>query len=162
MSAGAVTIALTARLFFDLGCFALWDLDFDEEDFDEDDFGEDEDEVGLMLGDSVGDWVGLAVGDAVGDWVGLAVGDAVGDWVGLAVGDAVGDWVGLAVGDAVGDAVGLAVGDAVGDAVGLAVHSQGPFHVFDSEQITVPTKTSIPKVGRLELSMMTHAKLVQP
>ena len=66
MSGGAVTIALTARLFLDLGCFALWDLDFDEDDFDEDDFdeddfGEDEDEVGLMLGDSVGDWVGLAV-----------------------------------------------------------------------------------------------------
>jgi uncharacterized protein YcfJ len=48
-------------------------------------------EVGLVVGDAVGEDVGEVVGDAAGEDVGEVVGNAAGEDVGEVVGDTVGD-----------------------------------------------------------------------
>ena len=70
--------------------------------------------------------VGIIVGDAVGDTLGAMDGDAVGDALGLSDGDALGRGVGETDGDALGSELGDAVGDILGDVVGARVHSREP------------------------------------
>jgi len=77
-------------------------------------------EVGLTVGECVGDVVAYTVGDRVGAGVGFTVGDGVGAGVGITVGV----FVGFAVGDRVGELVGkvgAGVGANVGAGVGLAL-----------------------------------------
>ena len=86
------------------------------------------DEVGLTVGEGLGDLVGVRVGEVVGRPVGEGEGGEVGTLVGAPVGDdvdvvgaGVGKGEGETVGERVGDGVGPLVGDGVGRGVGVRV-----------------------------------------
>ena len=83
----------------------------------------------------MGENVGLIVGDDVGDFVGaedVLVGEDVGDCVGENVSNCVGEDVGDIVGEDVGDIVGEDVGDIVGEDVGESVTLTNTFKILES------------------------------